>query len=625
MNRFYSWSRGRFHPAWWLLVLLPLGYFLEDQAEVWNGIPAIEFCRLFVFGTAVIGMLLLAVRTEAGWSWRVTKEFRLQLPGALLASLAPSLALLVDDDPRSWSWPPWLMAYAGGCLWMGATTFGAEFEGRTLHALLAQPISRRRLYWEKMGPLLVLELLAVVALDTFGPANRWYGADHQFPAFLLVPPLMAVATGPTLGLICRGTLPALVGMVGFPVALLWMLAIGQSIAQWATGRQDTVAVINPSAMNSVSVSCLGVYLVGMAVAGHRRFLRFESRGEATGGGGIGYRFSLPVDWVVRRSLTGPVGALVRKELRLQIIPFLTAGLSLLIGGMVLTLRWVANGIGDDQSGVAVAARDAGAWLALLGILGAGTCLAAGVIPIAEERALGTLDAQLTLPFTVRRLWWIKGWVALGTSVCLGLLLPLALARALFPGFFEFQNGDEWSLALVIVFGLWLTLIGFYASSFSRNSVKAVFASLAILGLFTGLVSIAGAIASRWIWPNLDTFPQFDAVIQSIPGFSRFTHSIVANSVGFRFLTFALPAGLMTLPFILFWLKCSICHLRCGIPSVRRMLWETFQWSALALSLAVIVDTTVVLAINSIASHLRHQAEEENARWKELRQSQQPQK
>ena len=616
MNRLNFWSHRRFHPAWWLLVLVPLGYFLEDQAEVWNGIAAVEYGRLFIFGTAVIGLMLLAVRTKAGWSWRVTKEFRLQLPGALLASLAPSIALMVDGDPRSWAWPPWLLTYGIGCLWMGATSFGAEFESRTLNALMAQPISRRRLYWEKVGPLLVLEFLAVVALFTFGPADRWYGADRQLPWYLLVPPLVALATGPTLGLICRGTLPALVGMIGFPVALLWMLAIGQSIAQWMVGRQDTVELISISTTNSVSIRCLGLYLLGMAVAGYRIFTRFESRGEATGGGGIGYHFSLPVDWLVRRSLTGPIGTMVRKELRLQIIPFLMAGLTLLIGTLVLTLRGVAHAVGDEQSGVGVAARDAGAWLALLGIVGAGTCLAAGVIPIAEERALGTLDAQLTMPFTVRRLWWVKGWVALGTSVSLGLLLPMGLARALFPIVFDFHNGEGWALALLSVFGLWLTLIGFYASSFSRNSVKGVFASLAILGLLVGLVSITVVVASLWMWPDMGTMPQFDDVIHSNPSLSHAAHGLLVNSTELRFLVLALPCGLITLPLVLLWLKFSIGHLRCGIPSFRRIVWETFQWSALALSLAIIVDATIVHGINSVASDLRHQAEEERARWQE---------
>ena len=598
MNRFHFWSRGRFHPAWWLLVLLPLGYFLENQGEVWNGISVIEYGRLFVFGTAVIGMLLLAVRAEAGWSWRITKEFRLQLPGALLASLAPSIALMVDDDPRSWTWSPWLLAYGIGCLWMGATTFGAEFEGRTLNALLAQPISRWRLYWEKVGPLLVLEFLAIVEVATFGPANRWYGADHQFPWALLVPPLMAVSTGPTMGLICRGTQPAMVGMVGFPVALLWILAIGRSIPQWVAGHQETVEVINPSAMNSVSVSCLGVYLAVMAIAGYRVFARFESRGEAMGGGGIGYRLSLPVDWLVRRSLTGPVGALVRKELRLQIIPFLTAGLTLLIGIMVLTLRWIAHSTGENPSGVAVSARDTGAWLALLGILGAGTCLAAGVIPIAEERALGTLDAQLTLPLTVRRLWWVKACVALGTAVCLGLLLPMGLAWLLFPYLFEFHNHEEWSLAFVGVAGLGLTLVGFYASSISRNSVKAVFASLAILAILMVLICVVGAGTSRWIESHGDNVPQFEVVINSNPDTSRVAHEVLVNSADLRFLAFTLPSCLLTLPLILLWLKFSVGHLRCGIPSARWILWETLQWAALALILIVIVDYIVVSMIFS---------------------------
>ena len=623
MNRLNFWSHRRFHPAWWLLVLLPLGYFLEDQAEVWNGIAAIEYGRLFIFGTAVIGLMLLAVRTKAGWSWRVTKEFRLQLPGALLASLVPSITLLVDNDPRSWAWPPWLLTYGIGCLWMGATTFGAEFESRTLNALMAQPISRRRLYWEKVGPLLVLEFLAVVALVTFGPADRWYGADRQFPWYLLVPPLVALATGPTMGLICRGTLPALVGMVGFPIALLWILAIGRSIPQWVAGHQETVEVINPSAMNSVSVRCLGLYLLGMAVAGYRIFTRFESRGEATGGGGIGYHFSLPVDWLVRRSLTGPIGTMVRKEIRLQIIPFLMAGLTLLIGTMALTLRGVAHAVGDDQSGVGVAARDAGAWLALLGIVGAGTCLAAGVIPIAEERALGTLDAQLTLPFTVRRLWWVKGWVALSTAVCLGLLLPMGLAWLLFPNLFEFHNHEEWSLALVGLAGLGLTLVGFYASSFSRNSVKGVFASLALIGIFIGITVVTAIIASRWIDTNEGTMPQFDDVINSNPNVSHIARRLLVNSTELRFLTMTLPSGLITLPIILLWLKYSIGHLRCGIPSVRRISRETFQWTVLVLLFAVTVDTTVVLAINSVASDLRHQAEEERAKWNELKRQQIP--
>ena len=161
MNLTLPLSRNHFHPAWLLLPLPPLvaialQWFNDNEAEF-----LILGLRAILLGALVGVMAVLRFNGGAGPGLRLLKEMRQQLPGALLALLVPGMFAWSG----SYSAVQWALgSFALGCLLLGANAFGAEFEQRTLAGLLAQPISRARLYLEKLGVAAVLILLATLNL-----------------------------------------------------------------------------------------------------------------------------------------------------------------------------------------------------------------------------------------------------------------------------------------------------------------------------------------------------------------------------------------------------------------------------------------------------------------------------
>ncbi|HEX9047608.1 MAG TPA: hypothetical protein VF988_11320 [Verrucomicrobiae bacterium] len=113
----------------------------------------------------------------------------------------------------------------------------------------------------------------------------------------------------------------------------------------------------------------------------------------------------------------------------------------------------------------------------------------GCIAVAEERKLGVMDEQFCLPVSRRKLFLIKFLPVMFFGLLLGAVVPLLLeagaARVgLANDYFKLEQPGNDFLSGPILFVLWLvssaaglTLLGFFASSLSRNFLQAL--SLAI--------------------------------------------------------------------------------------------------------------------------------------------------
>ena len=113
------------------------------------------------------------------------------------------------------------------------------------------------------------------------------------------------------------------------------------------------------------------------------------------------------------------------------------------------------------------------YLMLLGVI-------AGSIPSAEERSLGTLQAQLLLPVSARTQWRVKAGVALGLVLALGVGLPsLVLWIA---GSTEWW-GRVWPAATAAL--ILFTSLSLFVSSVSSNGIRALFGAtvMAISAIF----------------------------------------------------------------------------------------------------------------------------------------------
>ncbi|MEN9674903.1 MAG: hypothetical protein RIS76_799 [Verrucomicrobiota bacterium] len=483
MNLTLPIYRNSFHPAWLLLLLAPvLALLASDVNEIGIFVLSARIALVMAF----LGSLLWWRHAEApSGLLQLLKELRVQLPGCLVAVGFPGLlflARLMGAMPEGF-FEFYIGAFSLGCLVMGATAFGSEFEQRTMAALLSQPGSRASIFLRKMGLLVVLLLLAWLnlALD-LGCMPGWLW-DSATVWRLGILALVVCCTSPLFTLITRSTLAGAIFTAAVPALIVGIGSLAGAIItrlrgvappeEWATG---CLWVGTP------------VYMGLCAWLGWRQFARLQVQdaGGGTGGGHVGFHpLSVPTDRLIASILPfGWLGQLVRKELRLHVVPWLVSGVLVGLWALLVATRILVT---DEETVRALATVEVPAILAaLMGVL---ILLVSGSACVAEERQLGTLDWQLTQPLTVARQWRVKVAVALGMALICGVALPVVLLAitygpGLFAGLFD-ANGIP--LAIYSGVALGIHFIAVYASSFSRSTMKA---TAAAIGIMAGLCLVA---------------------------------------------------------------------------------------------------------------------------------------
>ena len=369
------------------------------------------------------------------------------------------------------------VAHALACLWLCANAFGSEFEHRTVAQWLVQPRSRGELYREKLG---VAGGIAVGTAVIFYLTTSWsIASDPQFLASILGPLILGLASAPFFTLISRSTLAGFVFTLTVPMALYLVL---QTVLDVYHYRVYPTLADRSSEEKALLWAGGVIYLGATALAGWRVFKRLEWREGGAGGGsapGLHVLTGAWDRWIGRRWLGQAATAqLIRKELRLHVVPWLVAGILVGLWGLSLLVRKWA-----PESKLGVAAANPSTVTLLAGIFGAFVVLVTGACAIAEERVLGTLEWQWTQPISMARQWRIKVGVATALALTLGLVLPAALvwlgfdAEALDTAFGQpdWQPIAAYAAALVALFATSL-----YASSVSQSSMKAVALTLMLL-------------------------------------------------------------------------------------------------------------------------------------------------
>ena len=481
-------SRNSFHPAWLLLLVPPLA----NLAVIWwsPNQPNLVGHGILLAASllAVLPLVWLRAGPVGGRTQRLLKELRTLLPGCLVATLVPGLLLLGDGRDMA-GWAFWF--YGFGCLLMGASAFGSEFEQRTMAGLLAQPLSRGSVFLEKLGVLGALLLFVTInflsrrLLDS--PGQPSFESTMQ----LLAIPLFVFCSGPLFSLLSRSTLAALI----FTLAIPFILALAVLLPLQTVYRARHPGEEMPEFWFFWTLT-LGspVYLLGSALLGWRVFSRLEVREGGAGGRsspGL-HPLSRPVDAVLGRFLPSAGGTmqLVRKELRLHIVPWLVA--SLMVG---LWLLWLAVRHFATSEELRETLNQMSSLMIIAVMLSALITVGTGAACVAEERELGTLEWQLTQPVSLRRQWMIKVAVTLALAFILGVLLP-ALLLGLGFGWEALGKaiaGSPFAGGLTFFGGLFLTVlaIGVYASSISRNTMKATATAAGVAMGFGG--GVVGAL------------------------------------------------------------------------------------------------------------------------------------
>jgi hypothetical protein len=465
-------------------------------------------------GWASWTVILAMAALLTGWSGLLTSpslrvETGAQMPGASLAFGAAALhAMSAQGVSKDFAGVAGF-AYGLACLWLCANAFGSEFDHRTMGQLLVQPRSRGRIYREKLG--VAGSLAGLAAVIFFLTPSRSMAGDPQSLGETLGYLILGLASAPFFTLISRSTLAGFVFTLAVPMALYLVL---QTLLDVYHARVYPDLVDRSREELALLWAGVVIYLGAMALASWRVFKRLEWREGGSGGGSAPGLHALTGAWdrwIGRRWLGQHATAqLIRKELRLHVVPWLIAGILIGFWGLSLLIRKWA-----PESEWGVAAANPYTVTLYAGIFGTFVLLATGASAIAEERVLGTLEWQWTQPIPMARQWRIKVGVAAALALTLGLILPATLvwlgfdAEALDTTFGQpdWQQIAVYAMALVALFATSL-----YASSVSQSSMEAVALTPLLLASLwaVGALTIWGVVATfddgwgnLWFWPDSD--------------------------------------------------------------------------------------------------------------------------
>lgn len=390
---------------------------------------------------------------------RLIKETRDLLPmfaGTLPIIVVPTLI-----------WPPLGFGYFAlgvACVVMAGSSFGNEFQHRTLSLLLSQPIPRSVIWRDKML-VLGAGLLTSLATLLVCLAVRRPVIDGQDWLTLALIPLCAFCGTPFWTLALRHDIGGMVAAVGAPCGILAVYAL---VAERLGGNESAALV--SAILILLVIYCAVVYWLGYATFKRLEAVDGPSR-ELGLPAGLEALFVAPLTKMSSR-FRGPFAALLKKEFRLQQISFMLAGLCVLIAvaGSCLAKH-------HPELAAGIVGGDIFIYALILPLI-------AGAISVAEERGWGMAEWHLTLPPSALKQWSAKMLAALSTSLVLGLLLPAAMflvanplfsrpsTRTSLPPAFEILN---WVLGQLLV-----TSVAIYAASFSKNTLRAILVAFVIL-------------------------------------------------------------------------------------------------------------------------------------------------
>ncbi len=336
----------------------------------------------------------------------VKKEIRLLLPIWLVAM---ALAIVSawhcrPDNPGRFILPLYGMAL------LAVTSFGREFSFGTFGMLLAQPISRSELWRAKLAVLAgALGLVAAVCLLCGGVK---YFSEASVSALAAVPVAAALAVGGgfCFSLLIRQSTPALVFTLLVPTAIVILASF---ILERFNVASHTVFGILALALTVGAA--LGIYW------SLRIFASIEETSATATTISLFFRRSREGAAAARPTLRRhlPIVALLRKEFGLQSFSLYGMAALFLLHLAVLALR-VAFLRSDT-----VQARDLDVCLTWFGLLWFLPPFLIAATSICEERRLGTLATQRSLPVAPAHQFLLKHLFVLLCGALSALLFYVA--------------------------------------------------------------------------------------------------------------------------------------------------------------------------------------------------------
>lgn len=345
----------------------------------------------------------------------VKKEIRLLLPNAAICCALGLTNFCFQFGPNGelQNWFSFMLAFVfcgTMAVMLALNSFGAEISSGTFSNLLAQPVSRQKI-WDTKIAVLALSLLAV---------GVFWSACGVIRLSMI---------GQNLGLLDLLTVVGMFGLVVFSGALWTVLLLRQiAAAFWFTLLVPGVLLVIMAGLLAAHsddfnagmiASVLGVYSLGGFFFARWLFFRAQDW-QWTGGTlvmpemrGLA-RFKSLLG--ARRPLT-PRVALWRKEIQLHQSQFVIAFVLLLLHLAAIVTRKLGHFRPNSATEFVLESF----WMLWLVMP-----LLVGCTAVAEERKLGTHESQLCLPVMRRTQFTVKLLAAFGLSLFFGVLMPLLL-------------------------------------------------------------------------------------------------------------------------------------------------------------------------------------------------------
>ncbi len=375
-------------------------------------------------------------------------------------------------------------------------SFG-EINSGTFSILLAQPISRSRIWWTKLlllaGAVLVVWFAWCFSCNQFNPTMLGEKPSRDLWTATGMFTLALFSGGLWTTLLFRQTTAAFWFTFLIPFALAML--VGFSLRNYSEYITN-VGLFGTFAIYGIS----GLFLA------RRLFLQAQDVPQT---GGIvalpKFRSGDKVSITVKLRGRRPRTVLLFKELQLHQSQLVIAGVLLLLHLAVIATRKFADF--NDSSAIGFVLN--GFW-----VLWFVMPLVIGCAAVSEERKLGTLEAQLCFPVRRRTQFWIKFSSAMVLSGLLGFLVPLLLEGKRILPTFEMKAAGELLqqfpndpfvqslsngllfmgqlLPFLVPLGVVAVIfsVSFYASSLSRNTLQSF--APAVLGIGLTFMMLKGA-------------------------------------------------------------------------------------------------------------------------------------
>lgn len=485
---------------------------------------------------------------------RVWKEARtISYPWAIMAAVC-LVPLLWRTHPSDAAWVR-INALVLGAILMGAASFGSEFSNGTITLLLSQPISRSRLWFEKML-VLIAGLLPLWLLFPLSSAALLSRAPDGLLSFL---PLLGLFSAPYLSLLTRNRIGAIVFSVLIPV-LGWIgINLYGSFLQAAAGFQPEVLDLAYRAVDELAMAAALSYTAGCALAGYWRFRKLELAGQPAEQAMLGDSLEQLISRLGRAVFPlrgGVTAALIHKELRLQqTICFLALLFCVVQAAVLILIVWVP-----------LAQRELYFYFPIA-ILAGLTPILIGAHSVAEERNLQTHLWHQTVPTSALRQWIIKLMTLFPLSALIGVILPAAWLQIghyftdAIPGFGPVSMSGVISILAIQFF---LTALAIYSSSATSDTLQAAILATGLSVIFaTGFLLTnelrQGFRVASWSAPQHSILLIYGSIAVLLISlflilfaYENFRWSAIdRRRVGRQMLVIVAPAVLLLLPVWLF--------------------------------------------------------------------------